>query len=317
MSILETYVEVQVLQGGHFTLPEKLFVHPSSSSARCTVPSLSFLITHVDRATRHKTRLIFDLGLRHPIESYPLPIQQHVSTRQPVTTEPDVIQSLEAGGLAPADIDYVILSHLHWDHIGNPRAFDRSTFIVGPGALSLLDREHGALPGSHSFFESDLLPRERTIELPESTAVAGEDYSVEPAPTSPDWKQNWKVRGRLPRTMDIFGDGSLLVVDVPGHLPGHINLLARTGPGALVYLAGDTCHDRRILNGERDIAEWLDDAGRICCIHTNKQQARQTIALVRKLEADGVEVIFSHDVKWESRPENRRRFLGAADSSIS
>jgi glyoxylase-like metal-dependent hydrolase (beta-lactamase superfamily II) len=111
--------------------------------------------------------------------------------------------------------------------------------------------------------------------------------------------------------MDIFQDGSLLVVDAPGHLPGHINLLARTGPSKYTYLAGDACHDRRILRGELDIGEWHDEHGHICCIHADKAQAKRTIELVRQLEDDGIEVILAHDIEWEEKPENQRRFFGA------
>jgi len=133
----------------------------------------------------------------------------------------------------------------------------------------------------------------------------------------------------LPRTMDIFNDGSLHIVDAPGHLPGHINLLARTyadncAPGSLddreihyVYLAGDTCHDRRILNGEKEISEWRDAEGHACCIHTDRAQAEKSIEMVRRLEAKGVEVIFAHDVEWEQRIDNETRFWGAGVSEWS
>jgi hypothetical protein len=61
----------------------------------------------------------------------------------------------------------VMFSHLHWDHIGTPSGFTKSTFIVGPASLDLLC--HGgdvSTTASHSHFENDLLPPERTIELP-------------------------------------------------------------------------------------------------------------------------------------------------------
>jgi hypothetical protein len=56
--------------------------------------------------------------------------------------------------------------------------------------------------------------------------------------------------------MDLFGYGSLYIVNAPGHLPGHLNLLCRTGDRNFVYLAGDSCHDPRLLTGELEIAEW-------------------------------------------------------------
>ncbi|OQE08115.1 hypothetical protein PENVUL_c011G09746 [Penicillium vulpinum] len=271
----EPSVEVHALRAGRFTLPERFFVHPASENAKRTVPSLSFLIQHVNRASI-TTRIVFDLGLRHPSTNYPIPIQRHLETRQPMTTEPDIVQSLAAGGLSTDDIDYVIYSHVHWDHIGEPKAFGKSTFVVGPGTSSLLENS-SSLRGSHSFFEPNLLPASRTIELAPvigaSEKVTFTDMSTKNE-VMPDFTQSWVPYGSLPRVMDIFRDGSVLIVDAPGHLPGHINLLIRTG--------------------------------------ANKKQAEKTIELILQLESQGVEVILAHDVEWEEKPENQARFFGAS-----
>lgn len=121
---------------------------------------------------------------------------------------------------------------------------------------------------------------------------------------------DWKANGTLPQTLDVFGDGSLLVVNAPGHLPGHINLLARCSDGHQVYMAGDACHDRRLLTGEKSIGEWDDAHGQICCIHADRKQAEETIQRIRVLEQEGVEIIFAHDVEWENDVSNRSRFFG-------
>ena len=116
-STKEATVQVYALQAGHLTLPEKSFVRPASDTARQTVPSLAFLVNHHDVETCVTVLLLLDLGLRRSVERYPDAIQQHIKTRQPLTTDPDVTKSLAAGGLRPDDIDYVIYSHVHWDHV--------------------------------------------------------------------------------------------------------------------------------------------------------------------------------------------------------
>jgi hypothetical protein len=104
--------ELHALSAGHLTLPEKFFVHPASNSSRRTVPSLAFLIQHHHPITGKITRIVFDLGLRREVQRYSEAIQRHVSTRQPLTTDPDVVKSLAAGGLSADDIDYIIYSHV-------------------------------------------------------------------------------------------------------------------------------------------------------------------------------------------------------------
>ena len=205
------------------------------------------------------------------------------------------------------------ITQVHWDHVGEPLDFKQSKFVIGHGGLDLLKGSPASLRGSHSFFESDLLPESRTIQLrnpyePDSLQDGKFEVDIE----GPDFCQRWVPHGNLPRVLDIFQDGSVLIVDAPGHLPGHINILAKTAPGRSVYLAGDACHDRRIMRKEREIGEWQDAEGHICCIHGDKKLAEQTIERIRELEQQGVEVIFAHDIEWEEKPDNRFRFLGAS-----
>lgn len=122
--------------------------------------------------------------------------------------------------------------------------------------------------------------------------------------------QQWSPYKHLPQTLDIFGDSSVLIVNAPGHLPGHINVLAQVSETQQVYLGGDACHDRRLLTGEKQIGEWTDVEGRVCCIHADRKGAEETIERIRQLENEGVEIIFAHDVEWENNAANKVRFLG-------
>ncbi|CRG85136.1 carboxymuconolactone decarboxylase [Talaromyces islandicus] len=301
--------ELHALAAGHLTLPEKFFVHPASNDSRKTVPSLAFLIQHHHPITGKITRIVFDLGLRRDVHRYSEAIQRHVSTREPLTTDPDVTKSLAAGGLSADDIDYIIYSHVHWDHIGEPRDFQKSTFVIGHGTWNLFTpAEASSLRGSHSFFEPGILPEDRTLELKDPDDF----YSCEkkaPLSGEANFEQPWTTLPEINmRVLDIFNDGTVNIVHAPGHLPGHINLLIKTSSGAQIYLAGDACHDRRIMRGELEIGEWRDTAGQICCIHADRKKAEETIEKIRQLEISGVEVIFAHDIEWEENMENRSRF---------
>lgn len=295
-------VTVSALHGGTFTLPLKVFLASATDKDRSTVPSLSFLVVHSGGGTtddNRKTRkLVFDLGLRRETDQYIAPIRQHLTTRQPLDASRDVRRSLLDGGVPPAAIADVIVSHVHWDHTGTPADYPQARFWVGRGALGVLAHGLGGHLG-HQHFERDLF--------------LGLDVREFPSPEEED--RGWKKVGTL-SLYDFFGDGSAYVVDAPGHLPGHVNLLARLAPRRWVWLAGDACHDRRLLTGADAIAEWQDGAGRSCCIHTDKQQAEATLAGIRDLQQaaqelqDGsvgegfsLEVILAHARDWaEANP---------------
>lgn len=286
------------------TIPEKFFVVPNDPDVKFTVPSMCFLIQHTGKDDGKTSRIVFDLGLRRDLKLYPEPIQKHCENRQPMSTSPDVVESLKSGGLDVNDIDFVIFSHVHYDHIGLPRDFTspNTKFTVGPGSLDLLSGKTSLKIGSHSFFESDLLPPERTIELPSPVA------------------DSWQPLGCFPHTIDYFNDGSVYIVNAPGHLPGHINLLCKLSdsPRKYCYLAGDACHDIRLFTGERDIATWKDAEGNHCCIYADIEQTKKTLERMRKAAKEGldpgdgrkgeVEVIFAHNWAWEKEAKENGRF---------
>jgi glyoxylase-like metal-dependent hydrolase (beta-lactamase superfamily II) len=299
-------VTVSALEGGHLTLPERLFVTDADPEKRATVPSLCFLIEHPSRDGK-TTKMVFDLGLKRDLTKYPPAQQAHIKNRQPTILEPDCAGSLRAGGLDPAkDIDLVMLSHVHWDHEGTPDDFPNSQFVVGSGTIHLLS--HGAPPHyPREIFNPDLLPKERTRELP-PTSVDSDTAAASQT------EHQWKPFAGFPHTVDFFGDGSVYVVDSPGHLFGHVNLLARLGPDRWVYLGGDCCHDPRILTGERDIALYDDGHGGMRSVHVDTELARHTLCMITPLlkkpcvaiqgdngQPADIEVVVAHDGGWRER----------------
>ncbi|KAF4255405.1 hypothetical protein CNMCM8714_004396 [Aspergillus fumigatus] len=278
----QAYVTVGPINGGLITLPERAFVSPSGDAA-VTVPSLSFLITHPGSGSEKSPRhLLFDLGLRATLGDYMKEQQAHLELRRPCLLGPGVAQSLQRSGIDPGKIDTIILSHVHYDHHGDPAHFPNAHFFVGAGSLKLLDEGLG-IAASHQFFNPDLFRNVlRVSEFPSPGA-------------SP-----WRALGPFAGALDFLGDGSVYVIDAPGHLPGHINLLCRVGPDTWMYLGGDSCHDSRLLTGERQIATWDDGHGNTGCIHVDQTRAEESLSRIRRLqemEGHKVEVVMAHDIE--------------------
>lgn len=190
--------------------------------------------------------------------------------------------------------------------------------------MALLQGGSGDLQtGGHAHFEKDLLPPGRTVELPPLPTAPSADNDNPPATNghtnghstinpveSKKGLQTMEYRPLppFPHTIDFFNDGSLYLIDAPGHLQGHTNLLARIGPGKWKYLAGDACHDPRILTGEREIATWKGERGRVCCIHFDVEETRRTVDRIKDVMGGEVEVVLAHDVEWAEDEGNRGRF---------
>ena len=116
---------------------------------------------------------------------------------------------LKAAGYSPADVDYLAMSHYHSDHTANANDF----------ASRNVDRAEGRAR-LHARRQTARHHPARSLQR----AAQGQDASANN------------------EDLDVFGDGTVVVMSTPGHTPGHQVLFVKLAKRAPVVLAGDLYH---------------------------------------------------------------------------
>lgn len=171
---------------------------------------------------RHPTKgtFIVDTGVETAMRTDPSKSALSGLVRSAMRMEKvKVNQSLGEWLAAGNTLDGVFLTHLHADHImGLPDVPNSTPVFSGPGEAAATHFLHFLIRGS-------------TDE-----EFAGKDAINE-------WAFQKDPTGTFDGVLDIFGDGSVWALWVPGHTPGSTAYLVRTKNGP-VLLTGDACHTR-------------------------------------------------------------------------
>jgi glyoxylase-like metal-dependent hydrolase (beta-lactamase superfamily II) len=183
-----------------------------------------------------------------------------------VESEHVLLASLATLGLTDADIDCVVLSHLHFDHAGGALApfragrppellFPRAEFVVGARAFERAERPH---------------PRDRASFIPELPALL-------------------KATGRLRLVADVAAARAALgpgfdFVESDGHTPGLLLGIAAGRASRLLFasdlIPGSAWVHAPITMGYDRYAEHLVD---------------EKNALLTRLVEDGTHLVYTHD----------------------
>ena len=116
-----------------------------------------------------------------------------------------IVPQLARIGVKPEDVTHVGVSHYHFDHIGQARDFPRATLLIGKKDYAVAK----VWPPAQQAF----------------------------APWIKDGGKVEEVAG----DKDVFGDGRVTILAMPGHTEGHQALLVHLESGP-VLLSGDQYH---------------------------------------------------------------------------
>lgn len=162
-----------------------------------------YLVNHPDGR-----RLLWDTGLPG-ILTEAGPTTQAIFT---VSLEATITDQLAELGLTPADITYVSVSHSHFDHIGQIDQVQGATWLAHQSELDVIIPPDGSAPQ-----------------------------------VAPDQAALFQAFGGLQREAftgekDVFGDGSVIIFETPGHTPGHTSLQLTMPESGPILLTGDLYH---------------------------------------------------------------------------
>ena len=150
-------------------------------------------------------------------------------------------EQLADGGLKPADVNVLGISHSHADHTGQARLMPGARLVIGKA-------DFDAMKG-----KSD-------------------------DPFGP-WRKSGAPVTLTTDDLDIFGDGTVVAYFLPGHTPGHMALLVRLRSGP-VLLSGDVVHGHDTLQAKAVPTFNADRAQSIASMERFEKLAKETGAKV-------------------------------------
>jgi glyoxylase-like metal-dependent hydrolase (beta-lactamase superfamily II) len=164
-----------------------------------------------------------------------------------MTEEQHCVAQLRRLGVEPGSVGHVVQTHLHIDHTGALGHFPNATIVVHARELEAA----------------------RASEDPLASGYVRADYE------RPELR--WRpVEGEL----DLFGDGSVRLLETPGHSAGHMSLLLELEESGPVLLTADAVDNRAQWEGREHPRALFSREQASRSLERLRGLARQTDALL-------------------------------------
>lgn len=246
-------IELYVLDTAALHLDKSTILQAREIGTDYTAACCCFLIDHPEG------NVLFDTGI-HPTlaadpQSYESGYAPSVAKAIDMGPDQDVLSHLDRLGYAPADVDYLVLSHLHFDHAGLVSAFEDSTVVVVREELR------------YAFWPEPMQLPYYLLEEFQCLRTFAFDVTV------------------ITEPLDIFGDGTIRAIPTPGHTPGHQVLRVELADHGPLYLAGDLAHIREAY--DQDLCTAIDWSA--------EEAVASIRSIRQRTAAEDADIIFIHD----------------------
>lgn len=187
-----------------------------------------------------------------------------------IPADQGIVAQLKAHGIAPRDIQAVLLTHLHTDHVGGLNDFEGARVWVHATEFEQAQGEGGLQRG--------YLPH----RFPQGFAPSM-------------YKFDGKGVGPFARSHRVTKSGDVSVVETPGHTGGHVSVVVRDND-AITFIAGDATY------AEDTLLDRVADG-----ISPDEPTSLETLARINAFLA-GERAVYlpSHDPRSAERLRTRR-----------
>jgi glyoxylase-like metal-dependent hydrolase (beta-lactamase superfamily II) len=212
---------IRILEAGHCHHPERM-VRGSGPLGLGKFPANVVVIDHPKEGI-----ILFDTGYGSDFNQVTARMPEmlyRLITPVNITPETTAQARLKELGIKREDVKHVILSHIHADHIGGVKDFPQATYHADLPALSYY-RGLSKFNQVRSGFLAALLPQDFDARLKpfDSTQFKSGNFGL----------------GNLTWGHDLFSDGSIMIIPLPGHMKGHVGIQVLTQSGEKYLFVAD------------------------------------------------------------------------------
>lgn len=214
-------------------------------------------------------RCLIDTGYSARVLSGPrsLPLRVYASVLNPKLTD-------HALPMAEPEATCVLLTHLHADHVSALKDYREARLVGHRGAVKHFLTASAFSRTRHGCF-NELLPGDLLARLEPVEALLQVQAPL------------WDGTGG-----DVFGDGSVLAIDLPGHMLGHTGYLFTESDPPILY-AGDAQWFWTAIEDDR--APGFPGS----LVAHDHRAARDTAKRLKAFHARGGKVVLCHDPEMD------------------